>query len=273
MKIKSLSVPLLVCWLTAFVFIPLLIIVIASFLEQGEFSLFQFTFTLENYKELFSPLFLKILIRSITIGFTVTFLCLIVALPFCFLVVKSRIKLLLLLLIIIPFWTSSLIRTYALIALLKSHGLINTILLKLHLISTPLNLLYTNTAVMIGLVYNLLPFMILPLYAAMERFDFKLIDAAKDLGANSAKIIFKVLIPSIMPGIISGCILVLLPAMTLFYIPSILGGARSILLGNLIQQQVYVLENLPQGAASSMILTILLLLLMLFYKQQSRGQP
>jgi len=272
MKIKSLSVPLFTCWLTAFAFLPFFIIVITSFLEQSEFSLFHFTFTLENYKELFSPLFLKILARSMTIGFVTTFICLVIALPFCFLMVKSRIKLLLALLVIIPFWTSSLIRTYALIALLKSHGLINTILLKLHLISTPLNLLYTNTAVMIGLVYNLLPFMILPLYAAMERFDFKLIDAAKDLGANPTKILFKVLIPTIMPGIVSGCILVLLPAMTLFYIPSILGGAKSILLGNLIQQQVYVLENLPQGAASSMILTILLFLLMLIYKQQSRGK-
>nr|WP_019216494.1 ABC transporter permease [Legionella tunisiensis] len=204
------------------------------------------------------------------ISLVTTGCCLLIAYPFSYLLVKSKHQSLLLLLIIIPFWTSSLVRTYSLIAILKSKGIINAILLKLHLIDTPLALLYSNFAVISGLVYNLFPFMVLPIFTNMERFDFKLIEAAKDLGANKWAIFFRVFLPNTASGIIAGCLLVLLPAMTLFYIPNVLGGARSILLGNLIQDQFLVLENWPQGAATSVILTVLLLILLIIYRRQSK---
>ena len=166
----------------------------------------------------------------------------------------------LLLLIIIPFWTSSLVRTYALIAILKSNGILNAILLKLHIIHHPLSLLYTHFAVLCGLIYTLFPFMVLPIFTNMERFDFRLIEAAKDLGANRWSVFFHVFLPNTATGILSGSALVLLPAMTLFYIPNVLGGARSILLGNMIQGQFLVSSNWPQGAATSSLLTLILIL-------------
>ena len=143
--------------------------------------------------------------------------------------------------------------------MLKYHGILNTWLLKMHIITEPLTLLYTNSAVIIGLAYTLFPFMVLPLFTQMERFVFRLMDAARDLGANQFALFFRVFLPNTIRGIVSGSLLVFLPAMTLFYIPNILGGARSILLGNLIQNQFFVAENWPEGAATSVLLTTLLL--------------
>ena len=155
--------------------------------------------------------------------------------------------------------------------MLKIHGLINTLLLKLHLITHPIVFLYSNFAVMTGMVYNLLPFMVLPIFSNMERFDFCLIEAAQDLGANRWVIFFRVFLPNTLSGVLAGSLMVFLPAMTLFYIPDILGGARSILLGNLIQNQFLVVENWPQGAAISMTLTFALGILLCFYRPKQQG--
>ena len=257
-------------WLIIFVLIPLTLVVFASFLTSSDTNLLSFPLTLSHYKTLLTPIYIKVFARSLLLASFTTLLCVLIAYPFCFVLIQSKFKSLLLLLIVIPFWTSSLIRTYSLIAILKANGLINTLLFKLHLISHPLDLLYTNTAVIIGLVYNLLPFMILPLYANMERFDFKLIQEAQDLGAKNITILLRVLLPNTLEGIIAGTTLVLLPAMTLFYIPNILGGAKSILLGNLIQNQFLVLLNWPQGAASSMLLSIILIVLFMFYRIKNK---
>lgn len=270
MKTKSISIYFIYLWLILFCLIPLSFVIIASFLSSSQKELVTLPFTLSNYHELFSPLFLKIFFRSILLALITTLCCLAIAYPFSYFLTRSKYQSVLLLLIIIPFWTSSLIRTYSLIAILKFQGVLNVILLRLHIINEPLQWLYNNFAVVSGLIYNLLPFMILPLYTNMERFDFKLIDAAKDLGAKKSTIFFKVYLPNTYPGIVAGCLLVFLPAMTLFYIPNILGGARSILLGNLIQTQFLVLENWPQGAATSVILTMLLILLLLIFKRFSR---
>ena len=164
-----------------------------------------------------------------------------------------------------------MVRTYALIAILKLNGVLNTILLKCHIIHQPLSLLYTNFAVISGLVYNLFPFMVLPIFNNMERFDFRLIEAAKDLGANRLNIFFRVFLPNTANGVISGCLLVFLPAMTLFYIPNVLGGARSVLLGNMIQTQFLNLENWPQGAATSMTLTLALVVILWGLKRHRKG--
>ncbi len=270
MNVKSFSIFTIYTWLIAFCCIPLSLIVITSFLSQDRSQLGNLPFTFANYSALFNPIFLKIFIRSLLIALVTTGCCLIVAYPFSYLLVKSKYQSLLLLLIIIPFWTSSLVRTYALIAILKSEGILNTLLLKLHLIDAPLSLLYSNFSVLIGLVYNLFPFMVLPIYTNMERFDFRLIEAAKDLGANPWAIFWRVFLPNTTSGILSGCLLVLLPAMTLFYIPNVLGGARSILLGNLIQDQFLIQDNWPQGSATSLLLTVLLLITLGFFRNHAK---
>lgn len=270
MKTKPFSLIIVYAWLLIFSLIPLCVIFTASFLSKDSAHLITTPFTLQNYSIILSPIFAKIIARSLFIAALTTICCLILAYPFSYLLVKSKRQSILLILIIIPFWTSSLVRTYSLLSILKFKGIINAILLKLHLIDFPLTLLYSNFAVISGLIYTLFPFMVLPLYTNMERFDFRLIDAGKDLGANRLNLFFRIFLPNTTHGIATGCILVFLPAMTLFYIPIILGGARSILLGNLIQNQFLVLENWPTGAAISVMLTLILVLLLPFYRLQPR---
>lgn len=262
MKTKNLSVYFLYGWLFLFSFIPLSLVYLTSFLSHDATHVVALPFTLAQYKTLLSSQFIIILFRSLTMASLATIVCLLIAYPFSYLLVKSKHQSLLLILIIIPFWTSSLVRTYALLSILKLNGLLNALLLKLHIIHYPLHLLYTNFAVICGLVYNLFPFMVLPIFTQMERFNFQLIDAAKDLGASRLAIFFRVFLPNTSSGIISGCLMTLLPAMTLFYIPTLLGGARSMLLGNLIQNQFLLLDNWPQGSATSVLLTAILFIVL-----------
>lgn len=271
MKTKNIPLTILYIWLTLFCLLPLLLVFIMSFLSQNNEAIASLPLTLNNYTNLFGLAFAKILLKSFLIAALTTFVCLILAYPFSYLLVKSKIKSLLLILIIIPFWTSSLVRTYALMAILKYQGLLNTLLIKLHIISTPITFLYNNASVLVGLVYNLFPFMVLPLYTNMERFNFEWIDAAKDLGAKKFDIFRRVFLPNTKQGIISGILLVFLPSMTLFYIPNILGGARSLLLGNFIQNQFVFLDNWPQGAATSTALTMLLFILLFFFKNKTKS--
>lgn len=272
-RFKYFSSGLISGWLILFALLPFSLLLLASFLHYDPDKLFTYHFTLNNYRELFTIIYAKVFIRSLLIAAMVTAICLIIAFPFAYLLsrMQSHYKSLLLLLILVPLWTSSLIRTYAIIAILKAKGLLSGLLITLGLIHQPLNILYTNTAVIIGLVYNLLPFMILPLYANLERFDLRLLEAAQDLGATRWVIFKQVIIPNTKAGIIAGCILVLLPAMTIFYIPGILGGAKSMLLGNLIQEQFLVSRNWPLGAATSVILTILMGMLIIFYWRNAKA--
>lgn len=270
MKKIKLSITILLGWLVLFALIPITLIIITSLLTPSYSKTVTLPFTLANYHVLFSPVFVRILWRSLLFGITITSLSILLAYPFSWLIARSPHRSLFLFLIIVPFWTSSLIRSYALIALLKYKGLINSLLLKLHIISQPMTLLYTNTAVIIGLVYTLLPYMILPISLQIEQFDFKLIDAAKDLGAKNSTIFYKIILPVTMPGIIAGSLLVFLPAMTLFYIPNLLGGAKSFLVGNLIQQQLLVIGNWPQGAATSVLLTVFLLVFAAVLSRQQK---
>lgn len=270
MNTKPFSLFVIYTWLLLFCFIPVACIAIASFLSKDSTHLMTLPFTLDHYSHLFSPAFARIFLRSIFFALFTTACCLLLAYPFSYLLVKSKYQSMLLILIIIPFWTSSLVRTYSLLSILKFKGIINALLLKLHLIHSPLNLLYSNASVIGGLIYTLFPFMVLPLFSNMERFDFRLIEAGKDLGANRWNLFFRIFLPNTLQGISAGCLLVFLPAMTLFYIPNILGGARSILIGNLIQNQFLVLENWPEGATTSMILTLSLVFLFIFYRRSPR---
>lgn len=259
-RFKRFVIVLVSFWIGTFVFVPNLMMVVVSFLERHPVSLVSWRLSPAGYLGLLEPTFFTIFLRSFGYALATTGICLILGYPFAWLLArhpKSR-RNLLLVLVIIPFWTSSLIRTYALIILLKANGLLNTWFLALGLIEAPLDLLYTDAAVHIGLVYALLPFMILPLYAAMEKLDERLVEAAVDLGANLFQIFSRVIVPLTLPGIIAGCILVFLPAMGLFYIPDLLGGAKTMLLGNFIKNQFLTAHNWPFGSAASVVLTLLM---------------
>lgn len=272
---KNFSIGSTWLWLAAFALIPNLLVLLTSLVEQGDTELIRLQLTFTHYVSLFDSVYIRIFLRSIFIALEVTFVCLLLGYPFAFILARLRLsdhlKGLLLLLVIIPFWTSSLIRTYAIVIILKAKGILNSCLLALGIIDHPLQLLYTNTAASIGLVYALLPFMILPLYANIEKLDGRLLDAARDLGANSWQIFWKVLIPLTLPGIIAGSTLVLLPAMSLFYISNILGGAKTMLIGNLIENQFLAARNWPMGSAVSVVLTLLMALMLLAYSK-SRGK-
>lgn len=270
---KNFSLTLVWLWLFLFSLLPFCLVIIASFMGHSASHLIEPIFTLSSYAQLYNPLYLQIFEKSFLIAGISTFFCLLLGYPFAYLIarLRTRFKSFFILLVIIPFWTSSLIRSYALIAIIKAKGLLNSLLLFLGIIDHPLSILFTNSAVIIGLIYNLLPFMILPILTNVERLDDRLIDAAKDLGANRFRIFSKIIIPLSMPGIISGCILVFLPAMTIFYIPDILGGAKSILLGNLIQNKFLIAQNWPMGSAVSVVLTIVLATLILIYLLTTRG--
>jgi len=270
---KHTSLVVIWLWLILFALLPFCLVLASSFLSHSENSFIQLPVTLSNYLQLNDAIYLRIIEKSVLIAGTATFICLLLGYPFAYMIARmqSRWKNFLILLVIIPFWTSSLIRSYALIAIIKAKGILNSALIAMGIIHHPLPLMFTNTAVVIGLVYNLLPFMILPILTNVERLDTRLVDAAYDLGANRFTTFRRVIIPLTMPGIVSGIILVFLPAMTLFYIPDILGGAKSILVGNLIQNQLLVAQNWPLGSAVSTVLTLMLVTLLLIYGWVTRG--
>lgn len=261
-------------WLTIFALLPFCLVAIASFLTHDETHLLQFPITMSNYHAIHNSIYLKIFKESFYLASVCTIICLVIGYPFAYAIarIQGGLKNILMLLIIIPFWTSSLIRTYSMIAMLKPKGIINSLLMWLNIIDKPLAILFSETAVIIGTVYNLLPFMILPLLTNIERLDNQLIDAARDLGANRITTFRKVILPLTMPGILSGCMLVFLPAMTIFYIPDLLGGAKTVMLGNLIQNQFLLSQNWPLGAAISVIFTLLLIILSLGYWHSTRGR-
>lgn len=271
---KRFSLSLIWVWLTVFALLPTSLVIITSFLHRHPITLISLPITLQNYLHLFNTAYLRIFLKSFEIAGVSTFLCLLIAYPFSYLIAQTKLRYrsLLLLLVIIPFWTSSLIRTYAIMAILKTKGIINELLLFTGLIHHPLQLLYSDTAVFIGLVYDLLPFMILPLYANIEKLDHTLIDAARDLGAKKITIFYKIILPLTLPGILAGTMLVFLPAMTLFFVPVMLGGAKSLLLGNLIQNQFLTLINWPMGAATSVLLLLIMGILLSIYWRSSKNE-
>lgn len=258
-------------WLTIFALVPSFLVFITSLLTPGDNELVRLQLTADNYARLFHPTYLRVFLRSWIIATICTIACLCIAYPFSYAIAQrrsARSKGLLMLLVIVPFWTSSLIRSYAIVAMIKVRGIVNAFLLWTGIIDQPLQLMYTNMATLIGLIYTLLPLMILPLYVSIDKLDKRLIDAARDLGANKTQILFKILLPLTLPGILSGSILVFLPAMTIFYIPDLLGGAKTILLGNIIQNQFLAARDWPMGATISVTLTVLISLCLFLYSRQ-----
>lgn len=255
-------------WLGAFALLPALALLLVSLLDRGETDFFIPVLTLKNYEELLSPVFLTVLRDSVRLALLSTLVCLLVGYPFAYRIARAAPgrRVWLLLLVIIPFWTNSLIRTYALILIIGAQGMVNSALSGLGLIDTPLEMMYTDFAVFVGLTYTLLPFMVLPLYASIEKLDPGLVEAAKDLGAGSMRAFWHITLPLTLPGIVAGCMLVFLPSLGMFYVPEILGGARNLLLGTFIKNQFLVAHNWPLGAAASSVLTLLLVLMAGMYR-------
>jgi spermidine/putrescine transport system permease protein len=253
-----------ILWLLLLIVAPLLIVLVVSLATHGTYGKTIYNFTPANFLRAFDPLYLRAYWRTIWIATATTVLCAIVSYPVAYylaLRAPGRWKRTLLVLTVIPFWTSFLIRTYAWILLLRSEGVINSALMGTGLIGAPLRLLYSDFAVLVGQVYGELPFMILPIYVALDRLDVRLLEAARDLGANRFGTFVKVTLPLSRPGLLAGIVLVFIPSLGAFITPDLLGGAKSVMIGNLIQNQFAQL-NQPFGSALSLILTAAVLLLL-----------
>ncbi|AHF91289.1 ABC transporter permease [Opitutaceae bacterium TAV5] len=247
-------------WLALFVVVPMCILFVYSFCQRDDLGRVVFSFTWGNYVRVFDPVYLKILGRSVGYAALTTVLCTAIGYPVAWFIARQNDSLRnrLLLLVMIPFWTSFLIRTYAWISILKSEGLLNGLLQFTHVIAAPLEILYTPWAVVIGLVYAYLPFMILPIYGSAEKLDNALVEAAHDLGAGPVKAFSEVIIPLTMPGIAAGILLVFVPAIGMFAVTDLLGGARVPMIGNVIQNQFSKTgRNWPFGAALGVIFTLM----------------
>ncbi|HIE5767568.1 TPA: spermidine/putrescine ABC transporter permease PotB [Proteus mirabilis] len=256
-------------WLMVFVFLPNIMIIATSFLTRDDANLVEMVFTLDNYYRLFDPMYAEVLLHSINMAVVATLACLLLGYPFAYFLAKmpKKIQPLMLFLLIVPFWTNSLIRIYGLKIFLSTKGYFNEFLLWIGLIDKPLKIIYTPEAVVLGLVYILLPFMVLPLYSSIEKLDKPCLEAARDLGANKFQTFIRIIIPLTMPGIIAGCLLVMLPAMGLFFVADLMGGAKNLLIGNVIKSQFLNIRDWPFGAATSICLTLVMgLMLFVYYR-------
>jgi spermidine/putrescine transport system permease protein len=254
-------------WLIVFFAIPLIIVFVYSFLKRGPYGQVVWEFNLNNYARFFDPLYLKIFARSFKIAAITTAVSLLLGYPMAYWIATRPPKWrnILLLLLMIPYWTNFLVRTYAWILILRDSGLLNSLLMGWGLIAEPLPLFGTDLAIIIGLVYGWFPSMVLPLYAAIERLDFSLVEAAQDLYANELRAFARVVIPITMPGIVAGSILVFIPSLGAYVTPDLLGGAKSVMIGNVIQSQFLSVRDIPFGSAFSFVLMIIMLGATLIY--------
>ena len=283
------AAPLLVlpAWVTLGVFflLPLAILLAVSFRERDAYGSLKPVSDLagylrtgaffRNYARSIEPIYLQIYWRSLWMATATTAICLIVSFPIAYTIAVTaprRRRNLLLGLVVVPFWTSFLIRTYAWMFILRSEGVANHLLLASGLINRPIDLLYNNFSVMVGLVYGELPFMILPLYASLEKLDLSLLEASADLGAGRGETLRRVTVPMTMPGIVAGVILVFIPSLGQFIVSDLLGGAKTILAGNLIQNQFAVARNKPFGSAVAFELTAVVLALLFAYARYAKRQ-
>ena len=266
-KTRNAIITLISLWVIVFGGVPLLLLLITSFLKQHPDDFLSLSFSLKSYYQLLDPVYGEVMLRSVRQAGLTTLLCLIVGYPFAWITcrLQYRYRLAVLILMMIPFLTNSLIRTYAVRILLGTNGLINRSLLFIGLIDSPIKIMYTDLAVTLGLVYLMLPFMVLPLYANLEKFDYQLVEVSRDLGAGPIYTFRTVVWPLTLPGIIAGCIMVFVPTMGLFYVATLLGGARDLIVGNLIHQQFLISRNWPQGSAFSVVLILMMILMLGFY--------
>src|SRR5713226_2981889 len=260
-------------WFVVLFFAPLTIICAYSLLTRGVYGGVEQPWTLESYRRMIDPLYGIILLRSILLSGAATLICVVLAFPLALFISRAtRRKNLYLHLVILPFWTSFLVRTYAWMFLLRDTGLVNTTLIGLGFLRQPLPLLYNDAAVLLGLVYGFLPFMVLPLYATLERLDPSLLEAAADLGARPWPAFFRVIVPLAKPGIWAGVVLVFIPCLGAYLTPDLLGGGKSVMIGNLVQNQFTTARDWPFGSAISLaLMAVVMLLLIAFVRRDEEG--
>lgn len=259
-------------WLLIFALLPNILVIAVSFLTRDTSDFISLPVSIDSYLRIVDPLYFEVFVHSLWMAGITTVICLLLGYPFAWLIsrTQSRWQSLLMLLLILPFWTNSLVRVYALKLLLATNGLINKALLAIGIIDAPIDMLYTQGAVIIGLTYLLFPFMVLPLYAVFTDLRDDMLLASQDLGASKPQTFWHVVLPLTTPGIISGVLLVLLPAMGMFYVADILGGSRNLLVGNIIKNQFLDARDWPFGAAASVLLTLAMAVLLLAYRASSR---
>lgn len=259
-------------WLLIFALLPNILVIAVSFLTRDTSDFISLPVTIESYLRMIDPLYFDVFVHSLWMAGITTIICLLLGYPFAWLVSKTsaRWQPMLMLLLILPFWTNSLVRVYALKLLLATNGLINKFLMSIGLLEAPVNMLYTQGAVIAGLTYLLFPFMVLPLYAVFTDLRNDMLLASQDLGASRPQTFWHVVLPLTTPGIISGVLLVLLPAMGMFYVADILGGSRNLLVGNIIKNQFLDARDWPFGAAASVLLTLAMAVLLLAYRASSK---
>ncbi len=267
------ALPVLV-YFFVFLVIPLGLVAVLSVLSRDSYGEVRFIWNPGNYVRLFDGLYLKILVDSLLMALSTTAITLLIGYPVAYYIARSpeRRRSWLLLAVLVPFWTNFIIRTYAWILILREDGLLNAALLKSGLVSTPLDILFTPTAVLIGMVYEFLPFIVLPLYSTLEKIDEAQLAAAADLGARPFAVFSRIVLPLSTPGLIAGSLLVFIPAIGMFALPDLMGGARTVLVGNLIRNQFLVARDWPFGAAAAMLLVGLSLSLLLWSVRFSRAE-
>jgi spermidine/putrescine transport system permease protein len=273
-------------WMLLFFNLPILIVLFISFVERGRAGGIKLPpqYTLDNYFQFFNActtqfsgpqcdsfLYLGIFWSSVRIGLIVTLLCIVLGYPLAYFISKQKQiwRDALMILVIIPFWTNFLVRTYALKQVLATEGLLNSFLMNLHLINQPLDLLFNEFAVVVGLIYGYIPFAILPMYASIEKFDHTLMEAAADLGASPRNAFLRVMLPMTMPGVVAALVLVFVPVVGAFITPDIMGGGKVEMIGTLINRQFGVARNWPFGSAMSLILMLLVLIGVIYYFRSS----
>lgn len=261
MKMRRTAYPYLL-WLGIFIAIPLLLVLYFAFTTGDSQNFGEFQFSLANFERFFTPIYLKVLVRSVNLAFISTVVTLILGYPIALIISKEKpsTRNTMILMFVIPMWMNFLLRTYAWLTLLGKNGLINTLLVKIGL--NPLDLMYNDTAVLLGMVYNFLPFMVLPIFSVLTKIDKALVEAAEDLGANRIKTFIKVIFPLSLPGVMTGITMVFIPAVSTFVISSLLGGNKSNLIGNIIEQQFRYTGDWHFGSSMSIILMIFILITM-----------
>lgn len=269
MKKSNLSILPVIVWLVLFLVVPMLIVVGISFMGRDDLGNVVLDFNLESYSRFFDPLYLGIYWDTIVLSVLTTGLCLLLSYPLAYFIANAgpRMQTWGLVLITVPFWINFLIRTYAWVLLLRTQGIVNNLLLDFGLIQEPLQMLYTKGAVLLGMVYTFIPFMVLPIYVALEQMDKKLLEAASDLGASPWRSFWHITLPQTKSGIMTGCVLVYVSTTGMFVVTDILGGSKSSMISNIIQSQFLGARNWPFGSALSVIFVITSLIMIALFNR------
>lgn len=270
--VKLLALPALL-WMGALFVLPMLMIALLSFLKRGTYGQVVYEFTLNNYIRIFDPLYGQIFWDTLVVAVLTTLFSILCGYPLAYYIsrLEKSSQQIWLLLVMIPFWINFLVRSYAWVIILRSQGVINTLLQSLGIITEPLPLLYNSGSVLLGMVYTLMPFMVLPIYVSLEQMDRRKLEAAYDLGATPWKAFWHVTLPMTKTGVVTGSILVFVSSIGMFVVPDVMGGAKSALIGNVIQNQFLSARDWPFGSALSIVLMLLSMLLILLYFRATKA--